>query len=107
MWSSRWQRSSIRGCAVLNIPELATDKRFASNQQRVIHRDTLVVDLNRAASDWHKAGLEQALRDVGTPAGVVRALDEVFEDSDHRWKVQNPSGARRTRAVAYRVQYLS
>lgn len=93
-------------CRVLNIPELATDKRFASNQQRVIHRDALVVDLNRAASDWHKAALEQALREVGTPAGVVHALDEVFEESNHRWTVQNPSGARRTRAVAYRVQYL-
>ena len=93
-------------CRVLNIPELATDERFASNQQRVIHRDALVVDLNRAASDWHKAALEKALREVGTPAGVVRALDEVFEESDHPWTVQNPSGARRTRAVAYRVQYL-
>ena len=65
-----------------------------------------MVDLNRTARAWSKRNLEKALRDAGTPAGVVRTLDEVFDRPDHPWTVQNPSGARRTRAVAYRVQYF-
>lgn len=93
-------------CGVLGIPELAADQRYRSNQLRVINRDPLVADLNQVARDWHKTALEKALRDAGTPAGVVRSLDEVFDRPDHPWTVRNPSGAKRTRAVAYRVKYL-
>jgi crotonobetainyl-CoA:carnitine CoA-transferase CaiB-like acyl-CoA transferase len=93
-------------CRVLGIPEIFSDERYRSNQLRVVHRDALVLELNRAARDWSKRNLEKALRDAGTPAGVVRTLDEVFDRPDHPWTVQNPSGAKRTRAVAYRVEYL-
>jgi formyl-CoA transferase len=93
-------------CRVLGIPEIASDERYRSNQLRVVHRDALVLELNRAARDWSKRNLEKALRNAGTPAGVVRTLGEVFDRPDHPWTVQNPSGAKRTRAVAYRVEYL-
>ena len=74
MWSCGGQRRQFEGlCRVLNIPELATDERFASNQQRVIHRDALVVDLNRAASDWHKAALNKRWESAPQPGSSVRS----------------------------------
>lgn len=93
-------------CRVLEIPKLAMDERYRSNQLRVINRDELVSELNKAAQEWSKTALEKALRDAGTPAGVVRTMDEVFGDSDHPWTVKNLSGATRPRAVAYHVNYL-
>lgn len=93
-------------CNVLRTPQLTIDERYQSNQQRVIHRNSLISELNQAACGWRKAALEKALRDAGAPSGVVRTLDEVLEGLDHLWTVKNPSGAWRTRAVAYRVNYL-
>ncbi|MAI23522.1 MAG: carnitine dehydratase [Crocinitomicaceae bacterium] len=93
-------------CRVLKVPKLAMDERYRSNQLRVINREELVSELNEAAQEWSKTALEKALRDAGTPAGVVRTMDEVFEDSSHPWTVKNLSGATRPRAVAYHVNYL-
>ena len=93
-------------CHVLGVPNLATDERYQSNQLRVMNREALILKLNQAARDWHKIMLERALRDTGAPAGVVRSLDEVFEKKDHKWTIQNSSGASRPRAVAYHVDYF-
>lgn len=93
-------------CRALEVPELTTDNRFHSNQQRVTHRHALMEQLNVNANSWTKAALELALRDAGTPAGIVKSLDEVFEGVGARWTVENPSGATRARTVAYRVTYF-
>lgn len=94
-------------CTVLGIPALADSPEFQTNQLRVKHRDALVKALNEAAARWEKEALESALRGAGAPAGVVRNLKEVFEGSGSNWTTQNPSGATRARAVAYRVAYYS
>ncbi|WP_428851468.1 CaiB/BaiF CoA transferase family protein [Imbroritus primus] len=61
-------------------PELADDPRFATNPERVRHRDMLVPQIaalieKRSKSDWI-ATLERA----GVPCGPINTLDEVFED---------------------------
>lgn len=61
-------------------PELADDPRFATNPERVRHRDMLVPQIaalieKRSKSDWI-ATLESA----GVPCGPINTLDEVFED---------------------------
>lgn len=59
---------------------LADDPRFASNPQRVRHRDLLVpllepMMLRRTRADWIAA-----LESAGVPCGPINDLAEVFED---------------------------
>jgi formyl-CoA transferase len=71
-------------CGVLGRPEWATDARFATNPQRVRHRDLLVGLIGerlagRAAREW-LALLEPA----GVPCGPINDLGQVFEDPQVR-----------------------
>ena len=54
------------------------DPRFASNHERVAHRDDLIAAIEqRFATDSAEAWL-QRLAEAGVPAGKVRTLDDVF-----------------------------
>jgi crotonobetainyl-CoA:carnitine CoA-transferase CaiB-like acyl-CoA transferase len=70
-----------RFCGVLGIADtLARDPRFATNADRVAHRDELIPQLERIflahpASHW----LEQ-LRAADVPAGLVQTVEEAFAD---------------------------
>ncbi len=69
-----------RFCAVAGHPELALDERFATNPQRVRHRELLVPILagwmcQRNLDDW-LAALEAAK----VPCGPINRLDQVFAD---------------------------
>ena len=67
-------------CAIAGRPEWAKDARFATNADRVKHRDALVplvaaAIATRAQRDW-LAELDAA----GVPAGPINRLDQVFAD---------------------------
>ncbi|WP_408597317.1 CaiB/BaiF CoA transferase family protein [Limnohabitans sp.] len=67
-------------CAVAGQPALANDPRFAKNQDRVRHRDTLVplleaIFMTRQKSDWLSA-----LEAAKVPCGAINNLAEVFAD---------------------------
>ncbi|WP_417671621.1 CaiB/BaiF CoA transferase family protein [Roseibium sp.] len=67
-------------CAVAGAPELAEDERFATNDQRVRHRTTLVplvrkLTINKSAEDWISV-----LEEQGVPCGPVNDLAAVFSD---------------------------
>ncbi|RZU00547.1 CaiB/BaiF CoA transferase family protein [Rivibacter subsaxonicus] len=69
-----------RFCEVAGHPELARDARFATNPQRVRHREQLVPILagwlrERPLADW-LAALEAAK----VPCGPINRLDQVFAD---------------------------
>ncbi len=73
---SLWQKL----CALLGRDDLAADPRFASNPQRVVHRETLVPMLQeefraKPASEWL-----DALVAAGIPCAPINAVDEVFAD---------------------------
>ena len=66
----------------LELPELAGDERFASNELRVRHRDALrpLLDARlatRTRDDWR-----QRLTAVGVSAGPVQTIDEAFSLAD-------------------------
>ena len=65
-------------CRILGMEELADDPRFATNPQRVAHRDELIPLLQtvfetRDADDWLAA-----MTEVGIPCGPINTLDRVF-----------------------------
>jgi len=67
-------------CEVLDMPEAATDERFRTNRQRVVHRDALNTLLTDRIGQLERASLLSALQYRRVPAGAVRRLDEVLND---------------------------
>ncbi len=71
-----WERL----CRLVAREDLLADPRFATNADRVEHREALAAELapvfrQRAAADWLRA-----LDAQGIPAGPVNRLDQVFAD---------------------------
>jgi crotonobetainyl-CoA:carnitine CoA-transferase CaiB-like acyl-CoA transferase len=71
-------------CAVAGRPELATDARFALNQNRVRHRDVLVPLLTEVLKTRGKADWLSALEAARVPCGPINNLAEVFADEHVR-----------------------
>jgi formyl-CoA transferase len=67
---------------VFGRPDLATQATFATNRDRVLHRDALFAQLNEIfATDQRERWLAK-LRAAGVPAGAVRTLPEAFAASE-------------------------
>ena len=66
--------------AMLELPELGEDPRFASNESRVANADELNGLLAQATAKWSKADLLETCNAKGVPAGPINQLDEVFDD---------------------------
>jgi formyl-CoA transferase len=67
---------------VLGQPELATQASFATNRDRVLHREALFARLNEIfATDQREQWLGK-LRVAGVPAGAVRTLPEAFASAE-------------------------
>jgi crotonobetainyl-CoA:carnitine CoA-transferase CaiB-like acyl-CoA transferase len=69
-----------RFCDLAEVPEIAADKRFRKNSDRVGHRETLVPQIaaimqSKTSADW----LEQ-LNARGIPCGPINDLEQVFAD---------------------------
>jgi crotonobetainyl-CoA:carnitine CoA-transferase CaiB-like acyl-CoA transferase len=61
-------------------PEIATDARFASNAQRVAHRDELHAVLEAATRRRGTAEMVVCLREAGVPVSAVQDLSQVLND---------------------------
>lgn len=64
---------------VLQRPELASDARFATNAQRVAHRDLLVSELDRIFATRTAQAWVEAMRLAGLPVGKVRHVADVLD----------------------------
>jgi crotonobetainyl-CoA:carnitine CoA-transferase CaiB-like acyl-CoA transferase len=64
-------------CAVLGVPELASDPRFLTNPDRVENRAELVALLEKRTAERESAELLEALVGAGVPASPVRDVGEV------------------------------
>jgi crotonobetainyl-CoA:carnitine CoA-transferase CaiB-like acyl-CoA transferase len=67
-------------CRLAGCPEWPHDPRFASNRQRLAHRDTLIPMLSeltrkRATREWI-----EALEPLGVPCGPINNVAQVFSD---------------------------
>jgi len=67
-------------CQVAGCPELATDSRFARNQDRVRNREQLVPLLERVMGGRPKSWWLAALEEAKVPCGAINNLAEVFAD---------------------------
>ncbi|WP_309570355.1 CoA transferase [Deinococcus sp.] len=69
-----------RFCGALNLTELGTEARFATNEGRVEHREELDVLMLGALSDFTRQEVMDRLDVAGVPCGPVNDLAEVFAD---------------------------
>ncbi len=69
-----------RLCAVLGLPDMATDPCYLTNADRVANRASLTTRLTAATMAWAKTDLLAACEAAGVPAGPINDLAEVFAD---------------------------
>ncbi len=70
----------VKFCAVAGRPELASDPRYARNQDRVRHRAELVPLLEALMKTRTKTDWLAALEAAKVPCGAINSLAEVFAD---------------------------
>ncbi|MCU1497639.1 MAG: carnitine dehydratase [Acidimicrobiales bacterium] len=68
-------------CGAIGRPELATDARYATNSDRVAHRDDLAAELVSALREQPAAHWVRELRALGIPAGLVNDVAEAFAEA--------------------------
>jgi crotonobetainyl-CoA:carnitine CoA-transferase CaiB-like acyl-CoA transferase len=69
---------------VMNMPALATDKRFAKAVDRNDNEDAIDEIIAGWASRHDLADLEQMLRDVSVPASRIYDVADIFQDAHYR-----------------------
>lgn len=69
-----------RLCDLLDLPGLGADPRFATNADRLAHREVLTARLGEAMAGWSKADLLAACEAQGVPAGPINDMAEVMAD---------------------------
>ena len=72
-------RQFARLCAVLGLDALPDDARFATNADRVRHREALDAHLAPAIAGWTRDDVLDALETQSVPAGAINDMRQVFE----------------------------
>jgi crotonobetainyl-CoA:carnitine CoA-transferase CaiB-like acyl-CoA transferase len=83
-------------CNLLERPELAADPNFATNPQRVKHRDELHEALQSILIDKDAERLSERLLNCGVPASVIRDVPQAMAASHtaHREMIVEEGGYR-------------
>jgi formyl-CoA transferase len=66
---------------ILERPQLAQDARFATNADRLIHRDALRAELGTAFLQADAQAMAERLLRAGVPAGVVQPIDLALQSA--------------------------
>ena len=70
----------IKLCEALELPALARDPAYATNEQRVRHRAQIVRLLEERLVTKTRKEWETILAPTGVPCGAINRMDEVFAD---------------------------
>lgn len=95
-------------CDALHIPN--DNKNFATNPQRVIHRQELIEVLKSSAIKIDSKTLEQSLLNKNVPFGRINSLEEVFKkESAHkmiRTEIIDQTETKRVTSIAFKTDFL-
>ena len=99
-------RQFVSLCKALDHLEWAEDERFVSNQLRVKNRSVLMQLLQDSTKDRGKIEVMVAFNESSVPAGMVKSVEEVFQEGTNGFKnlIINDDGQLRPSAIAYRVE---
>ena len=70
----------VKLCEAIGLSELARDPQYASNAQRVEHREDIVRLLEARLITRTRKAWEAILAPLGIPCGPINRMDEVFAD---------------------------
>ena len=71
-------------CQEIGRPELASDKRFTTNRERIANRDALRVEMEKVFKDFDSDPLCDRLLAAGLPAGPIQSIDKALESPHSR-----------------------
>jgi crotonobetainyl-CoA:carnitine CoA-transferase CaiB-like acyl-CoA transferase len=91
-------RQFAKLCTALGRPELASDARFATNEGRIAHRETVDGLISEIVATMTKAETIACLEAAGVPCGPINTVPEVFADEQVRARglavaMERPDGA--------------
>ncbi|MFS2154060.1 CaiB/BaiF CoA transferase family protein [Rhizobium sp. Rhizsp42] len=69
-----------RLCAILDLPGIADDERFATNKARVANRDEVRRLVSTETLKWAKADLLSACEANAVPSGAINTIEDMFND---------------------------
>ena len=69
-----------RLCRAIERPDLSEDARFATNTQRLVHRDVVLVEIRAELTRRPSALWLADLQAAGIPCGPINTLPQVFDD---------------------------
>jgi len=69
-----------RLCALLGIPAIASDERYATNKARVANRTDVRRIVSTETLKWPKAELLRLCEQNAVPAGAINTIEEMFAD---------------------------
>ncbi len=69
-------------CNILNAPTISSDPKFINNSSRIKNRAELLALLKTLIKKHHSAKLMNDLIENDVPAGIIRSIEEVFENND-------------------------
>ena len=69
-----------RLATAINRPDIAKDARFATNSQRVLHREALLAELGAVFGGYATAFLCEKLNQAGVVVAAVRSLQQVRDE---------------------------
>jgi crotonobetainyl-CoA:carnitine CoA-transferase CaiB-like acyl-CoA transferase len=78
------QRLWTRFCKALGREELTEDKRFSTNEDRMVHREELVEELESVLKERDTDEWEKLLLEEGVPVGSIYNYKQVFENPHTR-----------------------
>lgn len=71
-------------CKALNIPELINDSRYATNKDRVSHREPLHQIIESRTLNLDASELVTTLQQANVPCSPIHTADKVYEDAQVR-----------------------
>lgn len=88
-----------RCCTILGLENLSSDVRFATNQDRVKHRDDLLPAMLKATKSWTSHDLLSEMSKQNVPAGPINSVGEnlTSEHTKARGLVVEPMGVKGVR----------
>jgi crotonobetainyl-CoA:carnitine CoA-transferase CaiB-like acyl-CoA transferase len=99
-----------RLCNVLQVPEISSDARFCSNQERLKHRTELHEVLQKRIEPYDRSILLDLLEKARVPAGAVRTLDQFMDGDVARSMVLESDiegySTKRVKGNAFRIKYF-
>ena len=94
-------------CGVLVDDNLAKDIRFATNAERVKHREALQKELAKSIGQYNRDALLEKLNALHVPAAAVKSIPEVFENpiAQNMVRTETVDGheTKRLSSIAFRL----